>query len=181
MSLGLFSDTLILQGAGPGWEELVDAAVTHLLRTSLAKSSKDQQQQVSLTPSLEMPRDTHKLKKHLALLCDRVSKGFLPSGKQPVSMEVSITSYIVCYSIIMLCVCMLQATQSLTAPQGAPPAEDKSQIQEDRHARAVLSGFSTDGRTGSDGNSVGTSYRKPMSRQPTMPALPEHSAEDLTM
>ena len=77
-----------MQGGGPGWEELVDAAVTHLLRTSLAKSGKDQQQQMSQSTDLEMPADTHKLKKHIALLCDRISKGFLPSGKQPVAMEV---------------------------------------------------------------------------------------------
>lgn len=64
----------------------MDAAVTHLLRTSLAKSSKDQQQQVSTFPSLEMPADSHKLKKHIALMCDRISKGFLPSGRRPIEV-----------------------------------------------------------------------------------------------
>lgn len=57
---------------------MVDAAITHLLRTSLAKS-KDPQQ--SLVPSkLEFLPDCQKLKKHIALLCDRINKGFLPSG-----------------------------------------------------------------------------------------------------
>ncbi len=64
----------------------MDAAITHLLRTSLAKSSKDQQH-VPYSTSLELSADNHKLKKHIALLCDRISKGFLPSGKSP--MEVS--------------------------------------------------------------------------------------------
>lgn len=64
----------------------MDAAVTHLLRTTLAKSSKDQQQMSSF-PSLEMPADIQKLKKHIALLCDRISKGYLPSGRK--AMEVS--------------------------------------------------------------------------------------------
>lgn len=71
-----------------GWEELVDAAVTHLLHTSLVKSNKEKQQITSF-PSLETPADCHKLKKHIALLCDRISKGFLPSGTKPPALEVS--------------------------------------------------------------------------------------------
>ena len=63
-----------------GWEEIVDAAVTHLLRTTLAKSQKDQQQ--TSFQSLELPADSHKLKKHIALLCDRITKGYLPTGKK---------------------------------------------------------------------------------------------------
>ena len=55
-----------------GWEESVDAAITHFLRTCLAKSSKDQ----TVNPQpLTMLKDTTKLKKHIALLCDRLSKG----------------------------------------------------------------------------------------------------------
>ena len=55
-----------------GWEESVDAAITHLLRTCLAKSAKDQ----TVNPQpLAMLKDTTKLKKHIALLCDRLSKG----------------------------------------------------------------------------------------------------------
>ncbi|XP_048451561.1 protein PTHB1 [Rhincodon typus] len=56
-----------------GWEECVDAAVTHLLRTCLSKSSRDQT--LSLTSQLSMPKDTNRLKKHITLLCDRLSKG----------------------------------------------------------------------------------------------------------
>ncbi|KAK3082884.1 hypothetical protein FSP39_007920 [Pinctada imbricata] len=55
-----------------GWEERVDAAVTHLLRTTLAKASKDQ----TLNPQpLTMPEDTTKVKKHIALMCDKLGKG----------------------------------------------------------------------------------------------------------
>ena len=51
---------------------MVDAAITHLLRTCLAKSAKDQ----TVNPSpLGMLKDTTKLKKHIALMCDRVGKG----------------------------------------------------------------------------------------------------------
>ncbi|CAD5121558.1 DgyrCDS10057 [Dimorphilus gyrociliatus] len=55
-----------------GWHEQVDATITFLLRTSLAKSSKD----ATLNPQpLQILTDTVKLKKHLALLIDRLSKG----------------------------------------------------------------------------------------------------------
>ncbi|XP_046907324.1 LOW QUALITY PROTEIN: protein PTHB1, partial [Hypomesus transpacificus] len=57
-----------------GWEESVDAAVSHLLRTCLSRSPKDQA--LSLASSqLTMPRDTARLKKHITLLCDRLAKG----------------------------------------------------------------------------------------------------------
>ncbi|XP_069777139.1 protein PTHB1 isoform X4 [Narcine bancroftii] len=56
-----------------GWEECVDAAVVHLLRTCLSRSSKDQA--LNPTNQLSMPKDTCRLKKHITLLCDRLSKG----------------------------------------------------------------------------------------------------------
>ncbi len=50
----------------------MDASITHLLRTCLAKSAKDQ----TVNPQpLAMLKETTKLKKHIALLCDRLSKG----------------------------------------------------------------------------------------------------------
>ncbi|XP_062394267.1 protein PTHB1 [Sardina pilchardus] len=57
-----------------GWEESVDAAVSHLLRTCLSRSPKDQATALS-TAALSMPKDTARLKKHLTLLCDRLGKG----------------------------------------------------------------------------------------------------------
>uniref|UniRef100_A0A4X2JV89 Bardet-Biedl syndrome 9 n=1 Tax=Vombatus ursinus TaxID=29139 RepID=A0A4X2JV89_VOMUR len=56
-----------------GWEETVDAAVAHLLKTCLSKSSKEQA--LNLTSQLTIPRDTSRLKKHITLLCDRLAKG----------------------------------------------------------------------------------------------------------
>ena len=55
-----------------GWEESVDASVSQLLRTCLAKSAKDQ----AVNPSpLSMTTDPTKLKKHIAQMCERLAKG----------------------------------------------------------------------------------------------------------
>lgn len=56
-----------------GWEETVDAAITHLLKTCLSKSSKEQA--LHLSSQLSIPKDTSRLKKHITLLCDRLAKG----------------------------------------------------------------------------------------------------------
>ena len=55
-----------------GWEECTDAAMTHLLRTSLAKSAKDT---AAVPQPLTVPNDTAKLKKHITIVCDRLTKG----------------------------------------------------------------------------------------------------------
>uniref|UniRef100_A0A7S2WDC7 PTHB1 N-terminal domain-containing protein n=1 Tax=Rhizochromulina marina TaxID=1034831 RepID=A0A7S2WDC7_9STRA len=61
-----------------GWEEQVDAALTHLLKTSLAKTAKEASM---LAQPLSMPRDTSKLKRHITIVCDRLAKGaMLASG-----------------------------------------------------------------------------------------------------
>lgn len=52
----------------------MDAAVSHLLRTCLSRSPKDQAISLS-TSQLSMPKDTSRLKKHITLLCDRIGKG----------------------------------------------------------------------------------------------------------
>ncbi|XP_077056310.1 protein PTHB1 isoform X2 [Siphateles boraxobius] len=57
-----------------GWEESVDAAVSHLLKTCLSRSPKDQAISLSSGP-LTLPKDTARLKKHITLLCDRLGKG----------------------------------------------------------------------------------------------------------
>ena len=57
-----------------GWEESVDAAMTHLLRTVLAKKSADSGI-VAQANMLEMPEDTDKLKKHISIVADRLAKG----------------------------------------------------------------------------------------------------------
>ncbi|XP_029445637.1 protein PTHB1 isoform X2 [Rhinatrema bivittatum] len=66
-----------------GWEEGVDAAISHLLRTCLSKSSKEQA--LNLTSQLSMPKDTTRLKKHITLLCDRLAKG----GRLSLSAEIN--------------------------------------------------------------------------------------------
>ncbi|XP_068613364.1 protein PTHB1 [Brachionichthys hirsutus] len=60
-----------------GWEESCDAAISHLLRTCLSRSPKDQATSLAHMggPVLGLPRDTSRLKKHIALLCDRIAKG----------------------------------------------------------------------------------------------------------
>uniref|UniRef100_A0A3B3U5I3 Bardet-Biedl syndrome 9 n=1 Tax=Poecilia latipinna TaxID=48699 RepID=A0A3B3U5I3_9TELE len=71
--LPLLQDTPQLQG----WEESCDAAVSHLLRSCLSRSPKDQATSLAQAggPVLGLPQDTTRLKKHIALLCDRIGKG----------------------------------------------------------------------------------------------------------
>uniref|UniRef100_A0A672RFV6 Bardet-Biedl syndrome 9 n=1 Tax=Sinocyclocheilus grahami TaxID=75366 RepID=A0A672RFV6_SINGR len=57
-----------------GWEESVDAAVSHLLKSCLSRSPKDQAISLSTGP-LTIPKDMSRLKKHITLLCDRLGKG----------------------------------------------------------------------------------------------------------
>lgn len=68
-----------------GWEESVDAAVSHLLKTCLSRSPKDQAISLSSGP-LSIPKDTSRLKKHITLLCDRLGKG----GRLSLSSEANV-------------------------------------------------------------------------------------------
>jgi Bardet-Biedl syndrome 9 protein len=77
------------RGAGSGdpdeqdWEERADAALTHLLRTTLARTGRDSDAAAAAAAAavpagpLTLPADTARLKKHLTLVCDRLSKGAL--------------------------------------------------------------------------------------------------------
>ena len=67
----------------PGWEEQTDAAMTHLLRTRLAKS-KSARQGVAAPPPLRRPADTSKLKKHITIVCDRLARR---AGERRVASE----------------------------------------------------------------------------------------------
>lgn len=60
-----------------GWEESCDAAVSHLLRSCLSQSPKDQATSLAQTGGslLGLPADTTRLKKHITLLCERIGKG----------------------------------------------------------------------------------------------------------
>lgn len=62
-----------------GWEDTVDASVTYMLRTSLAKTTKDAAQ---LPPTLEIVDSADKFTKHITIVFDRLSKGgVLVKGK----------------------------------------------------------------------------------------------------
>jgi Bardet-Biedl syndrome 9 protein len=63
-----------------GWEECVNSAMMHLLRTVLAKSAKDS---ASVVQPLKFPRSTSKLQKHLTIVLKRIKAGGdLVSGRQ---------------------------------------------------------------------------------------------------
>lgn len=55
-----------------GWEEKTYAAMTNLLKTCLAKSSKEAS---ASNASIKKLPDTSKLKKHLTIVCDRLARG----------------------------------------------------------------------------------------------------------
>ena len=67
--------TKVVDNDVQGWEECVDAAMTQLLRTVLAKSSKD----ANSTPvPIQMPTGTLKLQRHVGVVCNRLSQyGYL--------------------------------------------------------------------------------------------------------
>jgi len=68
----------VLDATEQGWEECTDAAMTHLLRTSLAKSAKDSAGGV---PAPLAPlADTSKLKKHIGIVCERLARGARLTG-----------------------------------------------------------------------------------------------------
>ena len=69
-----------------GWEETTDAAVTFLLRSVLNRGTfgvdgggsgppTPMPRDAPPTPELTMPADTNKLKKHLGILLEKITKG----------------------------------------------------------------------------------------------------------
>lgn len=64
-----------------GWDEVTDAAVSYLLRTSLAKSVKDQQRSAPI--SLDALQDIARVKKHISMAFERACRGNqLPERKE---------------------------------------------------------------------------------------------------
>ncbi|XP_076821847.1 protein PTHB1-like [Clavelina lepadiformis] len=57
-----------------GWEEIVDSSLTVLLKTTLSRSDGSMPTQPG-SGILEIPQDTVKVKKHLAIFMDRLAKG----------------------------------------------------------------------------------------------------------
>ncbi|KAM4580045.1 protein PTHB1 [Odontesthes bonariensis] len=88
-----------------GWEESCDAAVSHLLRSCLSRSPKDQATSLAQTggPTLGLPPDNARLKKHITLLCDRIGKG----GRLTLASEANVQ--------------VPAQVQSLAAPGGVEP------------------------------------------------------------
>ena len=56
-----------------GWEETTDAALTHLLRTCLARPGRENQGATPIT--LQPAAETTRIKKHVSSVLDRVTKG----------------------------------------------------------------------------------------------------------
>uniref|UniRef100_A0A383VDZ0 PTHB1 N-terminal domain-containing protein n=1 Tax=Tetradesmus obliquus TaxID=3088 RepID=A0A383VDZ0_TETOB len=63
---------VVLEGPEVSWEETTEAAMTHLLRSALARSAKDA---AAAVPPLAPAADTARLKKHISLVLERLSKG----------------------------------------------------------------------------------------------------------
>ena len=58
--------------SGTGWEEGCDAALMHLLRTTLSRNTKESS---AIAQPIQNSPDTSKLKKHITIVMDRISKG----------------------------------------------------------------------------------------------------------
>ena len=67
------------QPTAAGWEERTDAGMTYLLRTSLSKFQRGKGGSAVLhgsqAPSLTFPKNTSKLKRHIAVVLDRLLQG----------------------------------------------------------------------------------------------------------
>ncbi|XP_041650448.1 protein PTHB1 [Cheilinus undulatus] len=98
-----------------GWEESCDAAVSHLLRTCLSRSPKDQATSLAQTgsPVLGLPSDTTRLKKHITLLCERIGKG----GRLTLASEANVQAPV--------------QVQNLAAPGGVEPITESTADQEE--------------------------------------------------
>ena len=79
----VFSPNLLFSAPlDQGWEEHVDAAVTHLLKTTMSKDSKEDGAQ---TVTLEKYPSPEKLTRHMKVFIDRILKGSCPSGASTTS------------------------------------------------------------------------------------------------
>jgi Bardet-Biedl syndrome 9 protein len=60
------------ENSDQGWEDTVEASVTYLLKTSLAKNAKDA---VAMNPQIEAVEDVDKVIKHIMMVFDRLGRG----------------------------------------------------------------------------------------------------------
>eukprot|EP00877_Chromochloris_zofingiensis_P007511 jgi/Chrzof1/3012/Cz12g08060.t1 len=68
---------VVEEGPEVGWEETTEAAMTHLLRSSLARSAKES---AAVVPPLVTAKDTQRLRKHVSLVLERLGKGMKLTG-----------------------------------------------------------------------------------------------------
>ena len=61
-----------------GWEELTDAALAFLLKTALSTKNHDVDHASHSHVALAFPQTTDKLKRHIAMVCDRLDRGNRP-------------------------------------------------------------------------------------------------------
>ncbi|XP_076837968.1 protein PTHB1 isoform X2 [Brachyhypopomus gauderio] len=117
-----------------GWEESADAAVSHLLRTCLSRSSKDQAVSFS-TAQLSMPKDTSRLKKHITLLCDRMAKG----GRLSLSSDANAPTPVMTQAPMSALVCPRQTHPSCLSSRSQetwgylrqpPPGPDRAHLNQ---------------------------------------------------
>lgn len=77
----------------------MDASLTHLLRTCLSRSAKEQ----PMNPGpLSMPTDATKLQKHIALVCDRLSKGSRPAADTSSGRSIGLLVFVI-YILAYMC------------------------------------------------------------------------------
>jgi len=70
--LNHYLSSTVTDSLDQGWEEVTDAAMTHLLRTVLAKNARDS---ATVAQPLKPLEDTTKFKRHIQIVCDRLQKG----------------------------------------------------------------------------------------------------------
>ena len=71
------SELLFSNPSDQGWEEHADAAITHLLKTTMSKDPREDNSQIV---TLEKYPSPEKLLRHVKLLIDRIMKGASPGG-----------------------------------------------------------------------------------------------------
>jgi Bardet-Biedl syndrome 9 protein len=65
----------VIDNGNQGWEEITQTGISYLLKTVLSTNNKEDSDAFSSATSLEMIKDTTKLKKYIALVYERISKG----------------------------------------------------------------------------------------------------------
>ena len=85
-----FSTALLFSNpSDQGWEEHADAAITHLLKTTMSKDSREDNTQIV---TLDKHPSPEKLLRHVKMFIERVLKGASPSGESARSSSVATSS-----------------------------------------------------------------------------------------